>query len=82
MNYRCELLQSIQGLPVGARITINDKKVLDRRIANGEVKLLSTSEPEEIDESIYEEDAIHSDNAHEFERAEENHEGIEKRKGK
>lgn len=82
MNYRCELLKPIQGLPVGAKITINNKAVLERRLKNGEVKLLSTSEPEEINESIFEEDAIHSDNAHEFERAEENHEGIEKRESK
>jgi hypothetical protein len=59
-----------------------DKGVLDRRLKNGEVKLLSESEPQEIDESIFEEDAIHSDNAHEFELATEDHEGIEKRKSK
>ena len=82
MNYKCELLKPIQGLPVGATITIMDKSVLDRRLKNGEVKLLSESEPQEINESIFEEDAIHSDNAHEFELAAEDHEGIEKRKSK
>ena len=69
MRYKCTILKSFQSLPVGATVTLS-KEAYQRRLASGEVKL-KDEVVTIVDESLIEDDGIHSDNVSDYTAAEE-----------
>ena len=69
MRYKCTILKSFQSLPVGATATLSEE-AYKRRLAAGEVRL-KDEVVTIVDESLIEDDGIHSDNVSDYTAAEE-----------